>query len=101
MVQETDQEFLMKYVQTMLSTSYLLLFSYLLFIYSYILNRGWIDRSIKRVPTYKEVIATTSQGAPVDDSGSEKPDELLSGDEEFDEIVDRFETSYNFRFEEP
>ena len=44
-----------------------------------------------------------------DESGSEeRNDELdvehgptLSDEEDFDELVDAFETSYNFRFEEP
>jgi len=55
---------------------------------SYILNRGWIDRSTRRVPTYNEITHTGSD--------DEEDDE-----DEFDEIIDRFESSYNFRFEEP
>ncbi|KAF8526002.1 KRI1-like family C-terminal-domain-containing protein [Hysterangium stoloniferum] len=76
--QESDQEFLM----------------------NYILNRGWIDWSANRVPTYRQVTQRT-----IGDSPSEKlpqADELpLEEYEEFDEIAEQFESSYNFRFEEP
>ncbi len=34
------------------------------------------------------------------DAGADANGELL-GDEEFDEVAERFESSYNFRFEEP
>ncbi|KAG2133678.1 KRI1-like family C-terminal-domain-containing protein [Suillus bovinus] len=53
------------------------------FLMNYILNRGWIDKSAERLPTYKD-IADTEQD-----------------DDEFEEIADAFENSYNFRFEEP
>lgn len=33
-------------------------------------------------------------------SGSEGPEDVVD-DDEFDDIADRFESSYNFRFEEP
>ena len=74
------------------------------------MNRGWIDRSAKRVPTYQEVtsksIKKSSQG-DAEDSGSEDPENQLPtvdpdiDEDDFEEIVDRFESSYNFRFEEP
>ncbi|KAF8510488.1 KRI1-like family C-terminal-domain-containing protein [Gautieria morchelliformis] len=77
---ETDQEFLM----------------------NYILNRGWIDRSAKRVPTYKDItqIETVEPEAPpvLDEAEQEGS---LNDEDEFEDIVDRFESSYNFRFEEP
>ena len=82
---------------------------------SYILNRGWIDRSAKRLPTYQEITGQSKKGkgkAGADSVNAE--DEQQSEDEaddeggapdldedEFDEIADRFESSYNFRFEEP
>ncbi|OZJ02763.1 hypothetical protein BZG36_03350 [Bifiguratus adelaidae] len=50
------------------------------FLMEYILNRGWIEKSNDRVPTYGEI---------VDDE-----------DEEALEANDRFESKYNFRFEE-
>ncbi|KAF7969961.1 hypothetical protein HWV62_25512 [Athelia sp. TMB] len=86
--QETDQEFLM----------------------NYILNRGWIDRSANRVPTYKDIVGPSSSKPKEslngdDDAPSGRVDivghKALSDDEDFDEVADRFETSYNFRFEEP
>ncbi|KAJ6593337.1 KRI1-like family C-terminal-domain-containing protein [Mycena capillaripes] len=79
------------------------------FLVNYILNRGWIDRSSKRVPTYREVTSQSKKGKakaqPADDtedSGSEGDVGEDEDDEEevFDDIVDRFESSYNFRFEE-
>lgn len=89
-----------------------------MFICSYILNRGWIDRSAKRLPTYSEITGSKSkkdkgkaradspmdedeEGEGAQESGSEHGPEAIEEEEEFDEIADRFESSYNFRFEEP
>ncbi|KAG4306271.1 hypothetical protein PORY_000259 [Pneumocystis oryctolagi] len=52
------------------------------FLFSYVLNRGWIDKSENLVASYDEVIKG------------------LESDESFDEKVDEFEAKYNFRFEE-
>ncbi|KAI0333246.1 Krr1-domain-containing protein [Cubamyces sp. BRFM 1775] len=92
--QEEDQEFLM----------------------NYILNRGWIDKSARRLPTYKEITGSKkgkgkseagsdseASGSDSDDDGhsdEDGPDPTLDEDD-FDEVADRFESSYNFRFEEP
>eukprot|EP00898_Chlorokybus_atmophyticus_P008248 jgi/Chlat1/8424/Chrsp80S07838 len=51
------------------------------FLKGYLLNRGWVDESRDRVPTYDEIVE----------------DE----DEEAVERAERFEATYNFRFEEP
>jgi hypothetical protein len=76
---------------------------------SYILNRGWIDRSSKRVPTYGEVTSQSKKGKAKADpaeaaegSGAEggAGEDDSEEEEVFDDIVDRFESSYNFRFEE-
>ena len=77
-----------------------------LMLFSYILNRGWIDRSSKRLPTYKEITGSGKgkQRAQDDDSAVDSEGgEALGGedDEEFEDVADLFETSYNFRFEEP
>ncbi|KAI0827632.1 KRI1-like family C-terminal-domain-containing protein [Trametes gibbosa] len=84
--QEEDQEFLM----------------------NYILNRGWIDKSARRMPTYKEITGgKQGEGKSVADSESDdgesqgEGEHLLSDDDTFDEVAERFESSYNFRFEEP
>ncbi|KAG5519332.1 hypothetical protein PMAC_001957 [Pneumocystis sp. 'macacae'] len=52
------------------------------FLFSYVLNRGWIDKDGNRIASYDEVIKG------------------LESDESFDEKVDEFEAKYNFRFEE-
>ncbi|KAJ7736886.1 KRI1-like family C-terminal-domain-containing protein [Mycena metata] len=75
------------------------------FLVNYILNRGWIDRSSKRVPTYGEVTSESKKGKakaqPTDDAEADAAnDEETDEEEVFDDIVDRFESSYNFRFEE-
>jgi len=88
-------------------------------IISYILNRGWIDRSAKRLPTYDEITSSfpgdnesrkngkvlypppSDLNGELEDPDLEGNDEELDEDDEFEEILDRFESSYNFRFEEP
>lgn len=74
-----------------------------LILVSYILNRGWIDRSAKRVPTYKDI---TKHGmlepkGDLMDVDEAEHEGSLDDEDEFEDIVDRFESSYNFRFEEP
>ena len=83
---------------------------------SYIFNRGWIDRSNRRVPTYNEIVGfssrqskrkpVVSQTEPdsdgeVDQSSDADRGATLSDENSFDDLADAFETSYNFRFEEP
>ncbi|EIW53933.1 Krr1-domain-containing protein [Trametes versicolor FP-101664 SS1] len=81
------------------------------FLLNYILNRGWIDKSARRMPTYKEITGSKkgkgrsdadsdSEGSDDNDEGEEVKHQPLDEDD-FDEVADRFESSYNFRFEEP
>ena len=113
---EKDQEFLMKYVG---GTFFLRKFSLNVYI-SYILNRGWIDRSTGHVPTYGEITFPPGEerrkkkgkakAEPQDDSepdaedfGSidEEMDTGLLSDTSFESLASHFEASYNHRFEEP
>ncbi|KAL0574812.1 Kinetochore protein Spc24 [Marasmius crinis-equi] len=84
------------------------------FLMSYIMNRGWIDQSSKRVPTYKEITASKEISRKGKGKAESEEEEISDREndvqptndadvdsDDFDEIVDRFESSYNFRFEEP
>ncbi|KAH0829126.1 KRI1-like family C-terminal-domain-containing protein [Lanmaoa asiatica] len=87
------------------------------FLMNYIFNRGWIDQSNRRVPTYNEIVESSSkrrsaksQADPdsIDGVDHNSDDEqvaakgaILSDEDSFDDLADAFETSYNFRFEEP
>ncbi|KAJ9062301.1 Kinetochore protein Spc24 [Entomophthora muscae] len=52
------------------------------FLMDYVLNRGWLDKDVGKVPTYDEIVGD------------------IEDEEELDK-VDNFEREYNFRFEEP
>ena len=45
---------------------------------SYILNRGWIDRSTKRIPSYKEVTHTTEDDVKGDDDDDGNDDDSVT-----------------------
>lgn len=83
---------------------------------SYIFNRGWIDQSDRRVPTYNEIVepslkqskrklARSQVDSDVDQNSDgdkrEAQGATLSDEDAFDDLADAFETSYNFRYEEP
>ncbi|KAF8554912.1 hypothetical protein OG21DRAFT_1508303 [Imleria badia] len=85
------------------------------FLLNYIFNRGWIDHSTRRVPTYKEIVehsskqskrkSATQADSDVDQNSDDDKREAqgapLSDEDSFDDLADAFETSYNFRYEEP
>ncbi|EGO00761.1 hypothetical protein SERLA73DRAFT_159447 [Serpula lacrymans var. lacrymans S7.3] len=79
------------------------------FLLNYILNRGWIDRASRRVPTYGEIVGSQKSKSKTGETehSSDDIDQAPEGDnveeldDDFDEIAERFESSYNFRFEEP
>ncbi|KAG8816368.1 hypothetical protein FRC19_000412 [Serendipita sp. 401] len=92
------------------------------FLANYILNRGWIDQSTRRLPTYDEVTRVkdskekhknkkqkegeheTASATLVEDTPSQGAQENMDDideEDDFDDLTERFESSYNFRFEEP
>ncbi|KAI6168731.1 KRI1-like family C-terminal-domain-containing protein [Pisolithus thermaeus] len=75
------------------------------FLINYIFNRGWIDRTNRRIPTYAEIVDSSNPSKSTLGVESETKDEenerTFSDEESFDDLVDAFESSYNFRFEEP
>lgn len=88
-------------------------------LHSYILNRGWIDRSDRHIPTYNEITSTKASknekmrkhdDGDNDNEGDEdnEVERSVGGEAEdnfdeddFDDLAETFESSYNFRFEEP
>lgn len=56
------------------------------FLVEYILNRGWVDKERKALPTYDQII---------------DEDEAEAEDEGAVEKMEEFEEKYNFRFEQP
>jgi hypothetical protein len=86
---------------------------------SYILNRGWVDKDSKKVPTYKDIVgpskskkkpktikdveaeASSASEVEADEEEEQGADHARFDEDDFDEINEQFETSYNFRFEEP
>lgn len=113
--EKEDREFLMKFAS--LKPPVLHSKAETFFPHSYILNRGWIDRSAKRLPTYTEVTSVRNRKKKSKVKGSEdeegassgsSPESEVDGDAnvtedegEFDDVAGAFESSYNFRFEEP
>ncbi|KAI6046421.1 KRI1-like family-domain-containing protein [Pisolithus marmoratus] len=75
------------------------------FLMNYIFNRGWIDRTNRRIPTYAEIVDSSKPSTSTLGVGSGAGDKAqgptFSDEESFDDLVDAFESSYNFRFEEP
>lgn len=85
------------------------------FLVNYILNRGWIDKNAKRLPTYEEITGTkkkaeneksASQANEQEAAATDQVQETVDADDidvedDFDDLTERFESSYNFRFEEP
>jgi protein KRI1 len=84
--------------------------------FSYILNRGWVDKDSKKLPTYKDIVGpskvkkkskhtkdaeTEASSASEDGEEVQEADDAEFDEDDFDEINEQFETSYNFRFEEP
>ncbi|KIY63150.1 Krr1-domain-containing protein [Cylindrobasidium torrendii FP15055 ss-10] len=100
---QENQEFLMRHVD--LPVDHDLAYHFR----SYIFNRGWIDQSERRIPTYSEVTSSKKATGKAADTGSEADDEEAQrptiysdvDEEDFEDTVDRFEASYNYRFEEP
>ncbi|ORX59620.1 Krr1-domain-containing protein [Hesseltinella vesiculosa] len=60
------------------------------FLMDYVLNRGWVDKKGTSNPTYNDIV---DEHQEVDVDRDE--------DEAYLDDVDRFESKYNFRFEEP
>lgn len=79
---------------------------------SYILNRGWVDRgegddgkssrAKKRAEELDAAATAADDGAEGDaEAGPSHPWGNIDEEDEFDNMAERFEAEYNFRYEEP
>lgn len=81
------------------------------FLRNYVLGRGWLDKDIKKIPQYAEIVKSHGRPPKTNLEGPSGANAQVLGrtaideeqddeeDEEFVEQAEEFEAKYNFRFE--